>query len=339
MGRDLDIIGIVDSSSSEQRKRLETVLRGVLSGKGPGQKIGTESSGNYGHEGRPGEVGGSGPGGREMSETTVVDGKRMAADGSPLPDHIQATYIPPAWTDVKYNPDPNGDLLVKGKDAAGRDQYLYSKRFTETQAAEKFARIKELDEKFDKITKENETNRSDANPAVRENANCMKLIMETGIRPGSDEDTKAKIAAYGATTLKGSHIVQVGGNIELQFVGKKGVALTIPVDDQGTAKMLLARVAKVGPEGRIFNTNRASLLEYSHRLDGGKFKTKDFRTYLGTSLAVKEMKNHDVPKTMKEYKKAVRDVAKVVAKKLGNTATVALQSYISPVVFSPWRLA
>lgn len=274
-----------------------------------------------------------------MSGTAVVDGKRVAADGSPLPGHIQDLYIPPGWTDVKYNPDPDGELLAKGKDAAGRDQYVYSKKFVEGQAAEKFARIKELDEKFDKIVKENEANRSSKNPSIRENANCMKLIMETGIRPGSEEDTKAKVVAYGATTLKGSHIVKTAEGAELQFVGKKGVALSIPVEDRGTANMLLARAAKAGPDGKIFKTSSDSLLKYSHGLDGGKFKTKDFRTYLGTSTAAKEMKNYNTPKTMKEYKSSVKAVATAVAKRLGNTVTVALQSYISPAVFSSWRLA
>jgi len=167
----------------------------------------------------------------------------------------------------------------------------------------------------------------------------MKLIRETVIRPGSEADTKAKVAAYGATTLEGRHVVKTDSGAELHFVGKKGVSLVIPVEDQGTIKMLLARATKAGPEGRLFNTDRGSLLDYSHRLDGGKFKTKDFRTYLGTSLAMKEVKKAPAPKTMKEYKKAVKAVATAVAKKLGNTATVALQSYISPVVFSGWRLA
>ncbi len=45
------------------------------------------------------------------------------------------------------------------------------------------------------------------------------------------------------------------------------------------------------------------------------------------------------PTSMAEYKKRVMDVARQVSKKLGNTATIALQSYISPAVFSEWRIA
>ena len=43
------------------------------------------------------------------------------------------------------------------------------------------------------------------------------------------------------------------------------------------------------------------------------------------------------PKTEAERKKAVMSVAKVVSSKLGNTPTIALQSYIHPNVFEGWK--
>src|ERR1700680_467430 len=39
-----------------------------------------------------------------------------------FPAHIAALKIPPAWTGVIFNSDPSGDLLVVGRDAAGRRQ-------------------------------------------------------------------------------------------------------------------------------------------------------------------------------------------------------------------------
>ena len=79
---------------------------------------------------------------------------------------------------------------------------------------------------------------------------------------------------------------------------------------------------------------------YSHQLDGGGFKTKDFRTLLGTRTAMQEIVNLSppVPKDEKEYRKKVKEVAIRVSKKLGNTPTVALQSYINPSVFAEWKL-
>ena len=72
------------------------------------------------------------------------------------------------------------------------------------------------------------------------------------------------------------------------------------------------------------------------RLHDGHFKPKDFRTLKGTSEAESLVKSMPPPKNKTEYRKAVMDVAKAVSVKLGKTPTVALQSYISPTVFSAW---
>jgi len=259
------------------------------------------------------------------------------SDRSKWPEHIQALKVPPAWTDVKINPDKAAVLQVLGKDAKGRAQYLYTQKFRESQAAAKFERIKELDAKFDNIRKQNDANLKSPDKAIREHAACTKLIMSTGIRPGNTRDTLAKVQAYGATTLLGKHVVQVDGEVRLQFTGKKGVALDIPAPPK-LASILTARAAKAGPDGLLFKgVTESSLLNYTHKFDGGGFKTKDFRTLLGTREAMAQMKSIPRPKTEKEYKKAVMAVAKVVASKLGNTPSVALVSYISPVVFAPWR--
>lgn len=246
--------------------------------------------------------------------------------------------LPPAWTDVKINPDPGGALLAIGRDSKGRKQSVYSAEFTKTQAEAKFRRIEELNSKIEEIEQQNAKSRRSRNPKVKDSADCLHLIMKTGIRPGSDDDTGAEVQAYGATTLTADHVVKTKDGVVLNFVGKKGVKLKIPVTDPELASSLLRRAKTAGPGGKLFpNTNDRSLLAHTHTMDGGGFKTKDFRTHLGTSVAAEEVKKADAPKTAKEYKKMVLQVAKTVATQLGNTPVVSLQSYISPTVFSDWR--
>lgn len=266
-------------------------------------------------------------------------GERRAVGGGELPEHVRALKLPPAWTDVRYSPDPAAALQAIGKDAKGRSQYVYSKEFTDSQSAAKFERINELSAKFSEIESENARARASDNPRVRDSADCAALIMSMGIRPGSEVDTKAKAKAYGATTIEGRHVVQTEGGVRLQFVGKEGVNLDLPVTDDGIAAMLLERKARVGDGGQLFGVNEKALLDYIHTMDGGKFKSKDFRTLLGTKTAMKEVENMPAPKTEKEYNKSCHVVAKAVSQKLGNTPTVALQSYISPAVFAAWRSA
>ncbi len=259
-----------------------------------------------------------------------------SSTGSELPPHIQSLKIPPAWTDVKYSEDPDADLLAVGKDAKGRSQYVYSESFVAAQSAAKFERISALDDKIDGIREQVSKDLKGGS----EEAACLSTIMATGIRPGSDKDTGAEKQAYGATTLKAEHVkVDSDGNVSLQFVGKKGVDLNIPVEDAKVSAMLIERVEGKDPGAAIFNTDAGKLSEYTHSLGDGGFKTKDMRTYLGTKTARDIVKSMPTPKNPKEYKSSVMKVAKIVSTKLGNTPTVALQSYIAPASFADWKVA
>jgi len=259
--------------------------------------------------------------------------------GEALPPHIAGLKIPPAWRDVHYATDPKSELLVTGRDAVGRRVAIYSDAHWAKAAAAKFARINELSKKFNSIKQQNDKNRKSPDRRVRDLADCVHLIMTMGIRPGSETDTKAKTKAYGATTLEGQHVVVDGDQVSLRFVGKKGVSLNLLVDDPETARMLLVRKHLSGDTGQLFAVNDAALRDYVHSFDGGGFKTKDFRTLLGTHSAEAEMAKLLPPKDEKSYKRSVMAVAKAVAARLGNTPTIALQSYISPAVFAPWKIA
>jgi DNA topoisomerase-1 len=161
--------------------------------------------------------------------------------------------------------------------------------------------------------------------------------MTTGVRPGSEGDTGAEKKAFGATTLVGDHVVVDGDSVRLKFVGKKGVNLDIEVADKATAKMLIERKREAGSDGQLFPINEKALLDHVHSFDGGGFKTKDFRTLLGTKTAADEVARAEAPNNQKEYKRAVMSVAKAVSARLGNTPVIALQSYINPAVFAVWR--
>jgi DNA topoisomerase-1 len=165
----------------------------------------------------------------------------------------------------------------------------------------------------------------------------MSLIFATGLRPGSDTDTKAKLKAYGATTLEGKHVITEGDNVSLQFTGKKGVSLNIPVENKEIAAMLKDRANKAGANKKIFaETNSSILLAYVHGLDK-RFKVKDFRTHLANKIALEEAAKIPLPQNKKEYAMAVKKVATAVSNKLGNTPKVARESYIDPSVWSKWE--
>ncbi|MCK9570096.1 hypothetical protein M0R72_14225 [Candidatus Pacearchaeota archaeon] len=255
-------------------------------------------------------------------------------DNKPLPDHVQKLAIPSAWSEVFINKDAKGDMLAHGRDSKGRVQAMYSQSHAMKAAADKFGRVTELRKQRAGILKEVD---QDAKGPLKENAQCLRLVMITGIRPGSDDNTKAEKKAYGATTLEGRHVVVKGGEVRLRFVGKKGVKIDIPITDKKTAAMVASRAVKAGANGRLFDTDAVSLRNYSKSKDGGGFKTKDHRTALGTEIALEMVKSGTGPTHLAEYKRMVKQVATKVSEALGNTPGMALKAYIDPNVFVNWR--
>lgn len=262
-------------------------------------------------------------------------------DKEQWPDHIKALKLPPGWTNVRYSNDPSSPLQAIGKDSKGRSQYVYSKDFQDSQAAMKFERIAAMDKEIGNIDQQLAKGRESNDQKEKDHADCASLIRTMGVRPGSDDDTKAKVKAYGATTLTGNHVVQTpDGGMHLQFTGKKGVKLDLPVEDEGVRAMLAQRKQQAGDTGKLFPTvTDGSLLDYVHQnLDHGGFKTKDFRTYLGTHTAAGLVASMPPPTNKKEYLSAIKTIAKQVSQKLGNTPVVALQSYIAPQIFAGWKM-
>ena len=259
-------------------------------------------------------------------------GEHILANGKKLPKHIPK--LPPAWTNVQVNVNPNSTLWAKGLDEKGRTQSVYNATFTAKQAAKKFTKVNELRKKKEQIL--NELRNDMKKPETREVSIVLALINHTGIRPGSSTDTKAAKQAYGATTLKAEHVKD--GGTRLKFTGKKGVALDIKVTDPALIKVLAAKAKGKAKGEKLFEVNDAKLREYTQSKDGGGFNPKDFRTAKGTETAIAAMAGMKAPKNEAEYKKLVKKIATEVSNQLGNTPTIALQSYIDPTVFASWRI-
>jgi DNA topoisomerase-1 len=283
-----------------------------------------------------------GTGGEFLPKGKSASGGKMQpapAERKDWPAHIRKLAVPPGWQNVRFASDPKADKLVSGTDSKGRPVGIYSAAFRKKKDAVKFRRVRALDRKHEQVVRQNERNMRSRDPAKRENAACQNLIMTMGLRPGSERDTGAETKAYGATNLQGQHVKTEDGRTVLEFTGKKGVKLKLPVTDDALAEDLQARARKAGPNGLLFDTDDGKLRRYVKTLGGGGFKVKDFRTYIGTSTAADLVAKGTAPTTVRAYKKSVMEVAKKVAEKLGNTASVALKAYISPMVFAGWKEA
>lgn len=259
-------------------------------------------------------------------------------DGKPAPGKIQARLkelvVPPAWTNVRVNPDPNAAMLVKGKDGKGRNVYKYSKANSEALSAEKFERLKAFNSIMPSVQKQSLTDMQNARLTrpERDAAAATYLISRTGFRIGSEGDTGAKVQAYGATTLLSKHMRISGSTVDLSFIGKKGVEINHSLEDKHLASYLKGR------SGKLFDTDATEVRRYFKAVAGEQFKVKDMRTWKGTSIALQAVAKLPKPTSQTAFKKSRLAVAKTVAAVLGNTPTVALSAYIDQTVFARWAL-
>lgn len=265
----------------------------------------------------------------------------LRSDGKPVAEETAARLklagAKPAYTDVSLNPDPGAPLQAKGKDAKGRTQYMYSKEHSEAAAAEKFARLKDFNPVIASARESLSAEMKDSKLPVarRDAAASLLLIDQTGIRVGSDRETYSDEKAFGATTLLSEHVtLRSGGRIDLAFPGKSGVVNKATTTDLALHRYIRAK--NLQPGQRVFATTDAGARVSMQRVAGTGFSPKDFRTWLGTSIALQEVARPPPPKTAREFAKQRLLVGKVVAERLNNTPSVALKAYIDPAVFKVW---
>ena len=165
-----------------------------------------------------------------------------------------------------------------------------------------------------------------------EEALVLYIISKTGFRIGSNDETLAKVKAYGVSTLLGKHVQINGDSISFDFIGKKGVHIQKQIKDPKIAALLAHK--KKNEEKPLFKVNDYEVRKYLGGISGHKFSPKDFRTHLGTRIAHEVIQQLPPPTNEKEFKKFRFQIGDIVSKELGNTRSVALSSYISPEIFT-----
>ena len=260
-----------------------------------------------------------------VRRTLEEQGYRPATD-----EERKALGIPPAWKNVHVSSDPNARRIAVGTDSKGRTQSRYSTAHTSEAMAQKFSRLQQFDKALPGIM--DRVRDGLASGKGREEAAVLRLIHQTGFRNGGDEDTGGKVKAYGASNLRAEHVAFDGDTTHFDFTGKLGVRQQHSVTDPELTADLRQRAAKGGP---LFDTNDARVRDFLKQ--SGDFKVHDFRTWNATDLAAKEVENTPAPTTSEAYWHERDRIGDLAAKKLGDTRKIALESYVNPAVFEPWK--
>ena len=260
-------------------------------------------------------------------------------------DRIDKLAIPPAYTDVWISPDPKGHIQATGRDARGRKQYRYHRRWAEVRAETKYARMAAFGRTLPAIRA-----RVDADlarrglPREKVAATVVRLLERTLIRVGNDEYAKTN-KSFGLTTLRGRHVRLEGSEIRFEFKGKSGVAHRTGVRDRRLARVV--RACQDMPGQRLFQyydeegarqaIGSADINAYLREITGEDFTAKDFRTWAGTVSAAKTLALQPPPESESQAKAAVTLCVKATAGLLGNTPAVCRAAYIHPEVLTAFH--
>jgi DNA topoisomerase-1 len=271
------------------------------------------------------------------------------ADGTTLDDseilrRIKALAIPPAWTQVWICPSPNGHLQATARDAKGRKQYRYHKRWREVRDETKYERLLAFGEALPLIRKRVKADLAlQGMPREKILATLVRLLETTFIRIGNEEYARAN-KSFGLTTLRNRHVDIHGAKIRFQFRGKSGKQHSISLTDKRLAKIVKRCQDLPGQElfqyldedGQVQSIGSADVNQYLREITNQDFTAKDFRTWAGTVLAALALKEMNVGESETEAKKNIVQAIQSVSEKLGNTPAVCRKCYVHPAVLDAY---
>jgi DNA topoisomerase-1 len=257
---------------------------------------------------------------------------------------IRALAIPPAWKDVWICPIPNGHLQATGRDAKGRKQHRYHPRWREIRDENKYGRIITFAKFLPRIRKK--VNRDLALPGLPRQkvlATVVRLLETTFIRVGNEEYARQN-RSYGLATLRDHHVDISGSNVRFEFRGKSGVEHAVDLNDRRIAQIIkrcqdlpgYELFQYIGEDGERHSIDSTDVNDYLREIAGADFSTKDFRTWAGTVLAARALREFQGFDSEVQAKRNIVQAIESVAKKLGNTKAVCRKCYIHPAVINAY---
>lgn len=273
----------------------------------------------------------------------------VGPEGRPLRDHdtlarIRALAIPPAWTDVWICATATGHLQATGRDARGRKQYRYHKRWRGVRDETKYGRMIPFGHALPRIRQRVAADLERPGlPREKVLATVVRLLETTYVRVGNDEYARSN-HSYGLTTLRTRHVEVRGGSVQLRFRGKSGALHHISVTDRRLAALVRRLRDLPGQElfqyldeeGRRQPIDSADVNAYLREIAGEDFTAKDFRTWAGTVLAARELAQALDRNGDGRARSTIVRVVESVAQALGNTPAVCRKSYIHPLVLQAY---
>lgn len=253
---------------------------------------------------------------------------------------IRSLVIPPAWKDVWISTDPKGHLQATGRDAKGRKQSKYHPRWREVRDETKYERMLLFGAALPRIREQVERDLAlPGLPRRKVLATIVRLMEATLIRIGNAQYAREN-HSFGLTTMRSRHVQVNGSTVTFKFQGKSGVRHSIDVNDRRLARIVqrcqdipgYELFQYIDSDGEHHTIDSADVNEYLRELSDQDFTAKDFRTWAGSVLACRILREFEQFGSETQAKKNIVQAIQAVAKRLGNTPSVCRKCYIHPAV-------
>ncbi|WP_373496790.1 DNA topoisomerase IB [Aquiflexum sp.] len=257
-------------------------------------------------------------------------------------NRIKNLVIPPMWNDVNICRLDDGHIQATGRDLKGRKQYIYHSEWEKSRQEEKFKRMSLFGKALPKLRKRVQKDLKTRSWSKQKILALMVTILDdTGIRIGNKQYEKEN-QTYGLSTLRRKHMVVEGGTLSLSFKGKSNKEREVTIDN-GAIMRHIKKVAElpgyelfkyVDTNGKVNRVDSYDVQEYIKENMGEQFTCKDFRTWVGSRLAIEFFP--EAIKHLEKFpgKKQETVLIRMVADELGNTPTICKGYYIHPLILN-----
>ncbi len=270
-------------------------------------------------------------------------------DGTPVRDpatldRIRMLAIPPAYEAVWICCIDNGHLQAVGRDARGRKQYRYHKRWRSVRDGTKYGKILSFAETLPQIRRQVAADLARPGlPRARVLAAIVRLLEQTLVRIGNEEYARTN-GSFGLTTLRTRHVKLEGTRLNFGFPGKHRIRHNICLQDRRLANVVRRCRDLPGQElfryldddGQPHSIGSDDVNAYLREVAGEDVTAKEFRTWAATTLAARALAGSPPFDSATQAKKNVVAAVQAVAQQLRNTPTICRKCYIHPTIIEAY---
>ncbi len=259
---------------------------------------------------------------------SAPDGKRIT-DKDEI-ERLNAIALPPAYQDAWYCPAANGHILATGYDAKGRKQYRYHPDFRAERDAAKYDACSGFGHALPllraRVEDDMKGRKLDRQTTI---AAVVRLLDLYALRVGNEQYVSNR--SFGATTLRRRHAKLTGRQVKLAYRAKSGKQREVNITDRTLAAIVRRMQDLPGQhlfryidrDGCAHPVSSSDVNAYLKEAMGSDFSAKHFRTWAASVLTFEQLAcaKDIVP---------LKQLLDYVSSHLGNTPTIARNSYIHP---------